>query len=414
MASYFFLVVTSFWILKPLKKGLFLRTYDEAGLRLAGLHLGSAEAEQLAKLANLVVALLAAAAFTALARTLRRERLALAATGFFLVGHAVFAALLREPARATVWAFYLYGDLFSTLMVATFFAFLNDSVSPEVARRLYGPIGLGGVVGGFVGSAGVASLIERLDRPAWLLICFAAGVAIAGIAFLAGRLRPRAAEGAAPRSEPAPTGGLAEAAGRVASSRYLLALVAIVGLYEITSTLLDFQFTSSVALHLDGSAIDAHVASVFAVTNAVALAVQLVVTPLVLTKLGVRAGLLALPTAALLAEGAFAAAPTLAAGSALSVADNGLNYSLQQSSREALYVPLSRAEKYQAKAVIDMVVQRAGKVVAIAVALGASFAVGSTGLRWLALPAALVLAASIFCSDYAGRRFAALSEGRER
>ena len=37
MLCYFFLVITSFWILKPLKKGLFIEYYDAAGFSMAGL-----------------------------------------------------------------------------------------------------------------------------------------------------------------------------------------------------------------------------------------------------------------------------------------------------------------------------------------------------------------------------------------
>jgi AAA family ATP:ADP antiporter len=412
MSLYFFLVVTSFWLLKPLKKGLFIRLYDESGLWLAGLQLTSAQAEQLAKLANLALAVLAALAFSMLSRRLRRESLALAVTGAFALGHLVFAAWLREPGAAAVWSFYLYGDLFSTMMVVAFFAFLNDSVSSETARRLYGPIGFGGVLGGVLGAGAVATWIERLDRPAWMLVCFALALAIAAVAAAAGR----SAE-SAPGAEQGPPelrGGALAGARLVARSPYLLAIVAIVACYEVTSTLLDFQFTSSVALRLDGADIDGHFASVFAITNATALGVQILVTPLVLTRLGVGAGLLVLPGAALLAEGAFAAAPTLGAASSLSVVDNGLNYSIQQSAREALYVPTSRAEKYQAKAVIDMVVQRAAKVLAIGVSLAATLAAGSfAGLRWLALPVAAVLVVWIACAVFAGRRFRALA-GEDR
>ena len=36
MALYFFLVITSFWILKPLKKGLFIEFYDQTGFDFLG------------------------------------------------------------------------------------------------------------------------------------------------------------------------------------------------------------------------------------------------------------------------------------------------------------------------------------------------------------------------------------------
>jgi AAA family ATP:ADP antiporter len=46
---------------------------------------------------------------------------------------------------------------------------------------------------------------------------------------------------------------------------------------------------------------------------------------------------------------------------ALTASDRGCNYSVQQATKETLYVPLGDAEKYKAKAFIDMFVDRAGK-----------------------------------------------------
>ena len=70
--------------------------------------------------------------------------------------------LLEGGGEVTVWSFYLFGDLFNTLMLASFFAFLNDSVAPGDTKRLYGPIVLGGVAGGAFGSLFVAAQIDNL------------------------------------------------------------------------------------------------------------------------------------------------------------------------------------------------------------------------------------------------------------
>lgn len=64
-------------------------------------------------------------------------------SAFFLVCDIAYSTIINQSGDLTVWSFYLFGDLFSTLMVATFFAFLNDSVTPEAAKRLYGLVGLG-------------------------------------------------------------------------------------------------------------------------------------------------------------------------------------------------------------------------------------------------------------------------------
>jgi AAA family ATP:ADP antiporter len=191
MFSYFFLVITSFWILKPLKKALFIEFYDQGAFEFLGWSMTGPQAELIAKILNLAVAFAAVIVFTWLVRRYRRQQLASAVivftwlvrryrrqqlalifTGFFLVSYLLFMFVIGTPGELTIWSFYLFGDLFSTLMVATFFAFLNDSVTPEAAKRLYGLVGLGGVSGGVFGSYVVAAFITQIERPQWLLICF--------------------------------------------------------------------------------------------------------------------------------------------------------------------------------------------------------------------------------------------------
>ena len=75
MFSYFFLVITCFWILKPIKKGLFIEFYDEAGFDLLSVAYSAAQAELLAKVLNMVVAFGAVVVFTRLSRGLRRQQL---------------------------------------------------------------------------------------------------------------------------------------------------------------------------------------------------------------------------------------------------------------------------------------------------------------------------------------------------
>src|SRR5262249_56564979 len=106
-----------------------------------------------------------------LARRYRRQQLTYIFGAFFLVCCLGYSAIVDQPNGATVWSFYLFGDLFSTLMVATFFAFLNDSVTPDAARRLYGLIVFGGVSGGVFGATTVRAFIKSLDTAGWLWVC---------------------------------------------------------------------------------------------------------------------------------------------------------------------------------------------------------------------------------------------------
>ncbi|GAB4244828.1 MAG: hypothetical protein Kow00109_20800 [Acidobacteriota bacterium] len=409
MFLYFFLVITIFWILKPLKSALFLEFYDATGFTLGSWRLKAAQAELLAKILNLVVALLAAAVFARLAGRLRREQLTYVFSAFFVACFLGLAALLEAPGDGAVWSFYLLGDLFTTLMVTTFFAFLNDSVSPEQAKRLYGPVVLGGVLGGALGPTFLRLYIERFSAPFWLLAATAGVIVVAALAGLAGayvRRHPppeRRAPVSAATSDRVDIGGVVRLLLR---SRYLLAVVLMVGLYEIASQVLDFQFKAAVTHFLDGPDIGRHMTSIYALSNWTALFVQLVLTRWVMTHLGVRWALLFLPGAISLGSAGFLVFPILWTGSLLNTADSGFAYSINQSAKEALYVPLSRGEKYQAKAFIDMFVQRFGKVLAIGISLAlTTWFTSFSAVRWLSLFTLAVAAVWVATASYAGRRF---------
>ncbi len=98
MFGYFFLVITSFWILKPIKKSLFIQHYDVTGFDLLGWILTASQAELLAKVLNMVVAFLAVVIFTWLVRRFRRQQLTFIFSGFFLVSYALYSLVIHEPA----------------------------------------------------------------------------------------------------------------------------------------------------------------------------------------------------------------------------------------------------------------------------------------------------------------------------
>jgi hypothetical protein len=204
MLAYLFLVTATFWILKPLKKALFIQYYHD-GVSMLGWRLTAPEAELIAKVANMVVAAIAVAVFSQLSRRLRRQALTLTFTAVFMVAFAAYTLVLPHPGDATVWSFYLFGDLFSTIMVTTFFAFLNDSVSPAASK----------VSTGRSCSAASRWRVRRAGSPRQSIASrpttgsgsLRAGLAIAVIAWTAGRVREGLLR-AAPSTGRAPPAGV--------------------------------------------------------------------------------------------------------------------------------------------------------------------------------------------------------------
>jgi len=158
--------------------------------------------------------------------------------------------------------------------------------------------------------------------------------------------------------------------------------------------------------YLSGAEIGRQFSRVFAITNWASMFVQLFLTSLVMTKLGLTTALMVLPLALLSGSVAFLTFPVLWVGSLLNTSDNAFSYSINQSAKEVLYVPTTREQKYRAKAFIDMFVQRFAKSVAVVVSLVVSTLFAEfESVRWLAIINASVVIMWLIAARYAGRAF---------
>jgi len=108
MLGYFFLVITNFWILKPLKKAAFVGFYKEIeGLSFWGLTFQAAQVELLAKSANMIVAAIAVVVFSMLSRKFIRQQLTIIFSAFFMACYLLFSLFLDAGSHYGVWSFYL-------------------------------------------------------------------------------------------------------------------------------------------------------------------------------------------------------------------------------------------------------------------------------------------------------------------
>jgi AAA family ATP:ADP antiporter len=105
--------------------------------------------------------------------------------------------------------------------------------------------------------------------------------------------------------------------------------------------------------------------------NLIGLLLQLFVTARVIRWLGVRGSLFVLPVIALINYAIIAVAPILAVVRFGKILENSTDYSIQNTLRQALFLPTSREAKYKAKAAIDTFFTRTGDIASAGfVALG--------------------------------------------
>jgi ATP:ADP antiporter, AAA family len=101
-------------------------------------------------------------------------------------------------------------------------------------------------------------------------------------------------------------------------------------------------------------------ADYFTWVSALTAFIQIFLVARVMQYIGVRAALFVLPVVSLGAYGIIAFVPLLGLIRAAKIGENSLDYSLNNTVRQALFLPTSRDAKYKAKAAIDTLFVRAG------------------------------------------------------
>jgi len=131
--------------------------------------------------------------------------------------------------------------------------------------------------------------------------------------------------------------------------------------------------------------------------NVLGLVIQLFLVSRIIKYVGIHRAILFLPVIALGSYALLAFAPVLTVIRWAKTAENSTDYSLQNTVRQALFLPTSREEKYKAKQAIDTFFVRAGDVLsALLVFAGTtwlSFGTGQFALVNLGLAAVWLLLA---------------------
>jgi len=375
--SYFFLVITAYYVIKPVSRSLVL---GELGSRMVPY-------------VDLICALVMGPVVTLFARLVDRvskTRLVSLAFAAVIILTLFFWKLLAWHNRWVAGALYVWVSILSVLVVTLFWLVANDLYRPREAKRLFGFIGSGGILGGIVGSS-LAAVGARVIGAEQLPL-LSAGLLVA-CWFVVRQLWQFAPESVRdeeyrPRSKTHHDTFLSDIRSffkLLGSSRYLLFLVAIVALNKVVASLTYYQFNPFIErTFTDLNARTTFIGIFFGSINALAFVVQFFFTSWILRRWGLLVTLTALPVGLLLGTTGLFLFPMfwLAAGTELY--DAAMNYSLQQTGKEVLYLPIDRSIRYKMKPFIDMVVFRFGKGIAAVIGI-LLLNVAGLPVRWLCL-----------------------------
>lgn len=356
MSAYFFLTITSYYILKPVRDSVFIDRYGAENLPYAWL-------------VTIAVLSLVTAIYVKFAGVLEKNVL-LSSTVIFFVSNLIgFWWLSHYDYRWVTLVFFVWVSIFSVVTVTQFWLCANDLFNPRQARRLFGVVGSGGILGGITGGVITHHLANLIGTRSLLLIAalilLACVFLIQGIWALEKDQVSRSAgpkEGKAEREETKKVTSASEMMLMVQERRYLLLLVGLVCVAKIVSTLVDYQFKNIVQHEITG--LDTRTAffgQFFAWLNTVSFLVQFFVTSYILRNFRVGTALLLLPLGLFVGSFGILMEPALWVAIFTMIYDGSMNYSLNQSAKELLYLPIFREVRYRVKPFIDMVGYRLAK-----------------------------------------------------
>jgi AAA family ATP:ADP antiporter len=349
-----FILLTCYYVLKVVREPLILLG-------------GGAELKAYASAGQTILLLGVVPAFGWLSSRVSRIRLMTTMQVIF-IGCLVGFYLLAQVKAPIGLAFYLWLGIFNVLVVSNFWSFANDIFTEAEGKRVFGVIGFGASIGAILGAFVPHLLHAWLGIHGLMLIAvIGLGVSIVLYRLVDRREHVRRRD---PEPKPAATGKRGGFS-LVISDRYLrlLALMLLVatiintcGEYVIGKMALDH------ASHLAKAAQDDYVSRFYSdyygLINLISAVLQGLVVARLLVVLGVRRALFIMP---LIVLGGWAALLLVTNISMLRIektAENSLDYSLQNTLRQALFLPTSPDAKYKAKAAIDTFFFRMGDVIA--------------------------------------------------
>lgn len=323
-----------------------------------------------------------------------RLKLVIAVLLFFATHLLLFQALGAGGMRIGI-AFYIWVGIFNVFVISQVWAFANDLYTEGQGKRLFPMIGIGASLGALVGAQTASSLFKVYHFTPYGLMSLAAVVLVvcAALVFAVHRVEVAREDQVMNKHANEVIGG-ENGFQLVFKSRYLRLTALLIVLLNVVNTTGEFLLSSVVeqeaARLFPGDKVSMRgfiggfYGEYFTWVNLLGLLLQTFAVSRIFNAIGVRGSLFVLPSLALTSYSVMAVAPVLAVVRMAKVLENATDYSLQNTVRQALFLPTSRAEKYKAKAAIDAFFMRFGDVLqAGMVKVGGELSLGFGGFAWI-------------------------------
>jgi AAA family ATP:ADP antiporter len=408
-----FLILSAYYLIKPLREG-WLAVSDISGL-------SKMEIKAYTSFAQSLCLLFVVGWYGRLAGRWHRVTLITRSTLFCIFILVVFWFLqpdfFIEALPLTGILFYLWVGMFGVFVVAQFWTFCADIYTDDRGRRMMPLVAIGATSGGVAGSWIVNRLVDSGLVPTEALLLLATVPLFVSIG-LTKIVDGREAETEAPAARDAQpaqdAGSILSGARFVLANRFLLmaAIVTLLSnwvntngenlLFRIVLETLARQAEaqgmgdSLALLEYTRDGTTAFYGNFFFWVNSTALILQAFVASRLLKYGGFATIALMLPVIALISYTSIAVLPILAVVKLMKIAENATDYSINNTARHVLWLPVSSMMKFRGKPAIDTLYTRLGDGLAAVTVLVWTHTMTLGIQSFIVFNAALVVAWLIF------------------
>ncbi len=366
-----FVLMTAYSAIKPVREGLILSMRSGAEYKS---YMGAAIATAL---------LFAVPAYAKVADRYARNRLIVGVTLFFAANLVLFRIASAFPTlRAELGlVFFLWLGVFNMMVIAQFWSFANDLYREEQGKRLFPLIGVGQTLGAAAGS-GIAVLLLKLVGVYQMLLVSAALLVVSAALTQVAHTREQNRR-SYPPAGPATEHGRKEGVPLERSGAFQMVLrdgyLRGIAVFSVVFTFVNsngeymlgrlVKESASAAVArgtLQADAVKEYIGAQYGdfylYTNIATVALQAFFVSRFVRRFGIRFAFLALPIIPLIDAVGVGLTPLLALLFAGKVLENSLDYSLNNTLRNMLWLPTTREMKYKAKQAVDTFFVRMGDV----------------------------------------------------
>lgn len=257
---------------------------------------------------------------------------------------------VRAGAHWIYPVFYIWTEVVANILIMQFWTLANEIFDPRAARRLFGTIGSARILGVVLCGLGAGLVVKAVGTAQLVLV-------LAGLLALMGLLSPPLLRrAAAPKGRPSPRsprGGMLA----VAAHPYVRVLALLLFFVFVALTVGDYQFKIVARATYSEDALARFFSLFYAAAGTAGFLFQIFVTPRLLRRYGVLAGLAVMPASFGLASAGLFLFGGLPLASLMKFSDNGFQYTIHETVLQVLYVPFSPAMKQRARALLDTAVK---------------------------------------------------------